>query len=204
MTCSTTGTKRYRTLFVSDLHLGTKACQAEAFLDFLRDTDADRIYLVGDIVDFWRIKRGAYWPQSHNDVLQKLLRKVRKGNEHRLHSRQSRRGHARLLRRALRRHRHRAQHHPCRRRRQALPRHAWRRVRRGGALRQMARSVRRLELRARAVGQHPFQRRPPLVRHALLVALGLSEAQGEAGGELYRRVRDGARRRKRAGTARKA
>jgi UDP-2,3-diacylglucosamine pyrophosphatase LpxH len=75
------GTKRYRTLFVSDLHLGTKACQAEAFLDFLRDTEADRIYLVGDIVDFWRIKRGAYWPQAHNDVLQKLLRRVRKGND---------------------------------------------------------------------------------------------------------------------------
>ncbi|HEY5732313.1 MAG TPA: metallophosphoesterase, partial [Methyloceanibacter sp.] len=75
------GTKRYRTLFVSDLHLGTKACQAEAFLDFLRCADADRIYLVGDIVDFWRIKRGAYWPQAHNDVLQKLLRRVRKGND---------------------------------------------------------------------------------------------------------------------------
>ena len=75
------GTKRYRTLFVSDLHLGTKACQAEAFLDFLRGADADRIYLVGDIVDFWRIKRGAYWPQAHNDVLQKLLRRVRKGND---------------------------------------------------------------------------------------------------------------------------
>ena len=66
--------KRYRALFVSDLHLGTKACQAEAFLDFLRSTEAERIYLVGDIVDFWRIKRGAYWPQAHNDVLQKLPR----------------------------------------------------------------------------------------------------------------------------------
>ena len=74
-------TKRYRTLFVSDLHLGMKACQAEAFLDFLRCSDAERIYLVGDIVDFWRIKRGAYWPQAHNDVLQKLLRRVRKGND---------------------------------------------------------------------------------------------------------------------------
>ena len=75
------GTKRYRALFVSDLHLGTKACQAEAFLDFLRLTEADRIYLVGDIVDFWRIKRGVYWPQAHNDVLQKLLRKARKGTD---------------------------------------------------------------------------------------------------------------------------
>lgn len=73
--------KRYRALFVSDLHLGTKACQAEAFLDFLRLHDADRIYLVGDIVDFWRIRRGLYWPQSHNDVFQKLLRKARKGTD---------------------------------------------------------------------------------------------------------------------------
>ena len=52
---------------------------AEALLDFLRHNDADTIYLVGDIVDFWRVRRGAHWPQSHNDVLQKLLRRVRKG-----------------------------------------------------------------------------------------------------------------------------
>jgi UDP-2,3-diacylglucosamine pyrophosphatase LpxH len=75
------GMKRYRAIFVSDLHLGTKACQAEAFIDFLRCHDASRIYLIGDIVDFWRIKRGIYWPQSHNDVLQKLLRKARKGTD---------------------------------------------------------------------------------------------------------------------------
>jgi UDP-2,3-diacylglucosamine pyrophosphatase LpxH len=75
------GIKRYRALFVSDLHLGTKACRAEAFLDFMRVTEADRIYLVGDIVDFWRIKRGVYWPQAHNDILQKLLRKARKGTD---------------------------------------------------------------------------------------------------------------------------
>lgn len=71
--------KRYRTLFISDLHLGTKACQAEAILDFLKYNEADTIYLVGDIVDFWRVRRGAHWPQLQNDVVQKLLRKVRKG-----------------------------------------------------------------------------------------------------------------------------
>ena len=69
----------YRTIFISDVHLGTRTSQADMLLDFLRDNDADTYYLVGDIVDFWRIKRGAVWPQSHNDVLQKLLRKVRKG-----------------------------------------------------------------------------------------------------------------------------
>ena len=73
--------QRYRALFISDIHLGTKACQAEAFLDFLKTHRASRIYLVGDIVDFWRIRRGVYWPQSHNDVFQKLLRQVRKGVE---------------------------------------------------------------------------------------------------------------------------
>jgi UDP-2,3-diacylglucosamine pyrophosphatase LpxH len=70
---------RYRTLFISDVHLGTKACQAEELLEFLKRYDADTYYLVGDIVDFWRIRRSPHWPQSHNDVVQKLLRKVRKG-----------------------------------------------------------------------------------------------------------------------------
>src|SRR5450755_587781 len=72
---------RYRTLFISDVHLGSKGCQAELFLDFLKHNDADTIYLVGDIVDGWRLKRGWYWPQAHNDVVQKLLRKVRKGTQ---------------------------------------------------------------------------------------------------------------------------
>jgi UDP-2,3-diacylglucosamine pyrophosphatase LpxH len=71
--------RSYRTLFISDVHLGTRSCQADRLLDFLKDTHADTIYLVGDIIDFWRVRRGAVWPQSHNDVLQKLLRKVRKG-----------------------------------------------------------------------------------------------------------------------------
>ncbi len=73
-------TKQFRSLFISDLHLGTKGCQAELLLDFLRTHDADLIYLVGDIVDAWRLRTGWYWPQSHNDVIQKLLRKVRKGS----------------------------------------------------------------------------------------------------------------------------
>lgn len=71
--------KTYRSLFISDVHLGTRACQADLLIDFFREHDAETIYLVGDIVDFWRIRRGAVWPQSHNDVLQKILRKVRKG-----------------------------------------------------------------------------------------------------------------------------
>lgn len=68
-----------RTVFLSDLHLGTSGCQAELLLDFLRLYEAETIYLVGDIVDGWRLRKGWYWPQAHNDVVQKLLRKVRKG-----------------------------------------------------------------------------------------------------------------------------
>ena len=69
----------YRTIWISDVHLGTKACQADLLLDFLRRTDCETLYLVGDIVDGWRLKKNWYWPQAHNDVVQKLLRKARKG-----------------------------------------------------------------------------------------------------------------------------
>jgi UDP-2,3-diacylglucosamine pyrophosphatase LpxH len=70
---------RVRTLFLSDFHLGTRGCQAGELLAFLRRYDADQIYLVGDIVDGWALRSSWYWPQAHNDVVQKLLRKVRKG-----------------------------------------------------------------------------------------------------------------------------
>jgi UDP-2,3-diacylglucosamine pyrophosphatase LpxH len=73
------GPRKFHALFLSDLHLGTKGCQAGRLLDFLRWHDADLIYLVGDIVDGWQLRSGWYWPQSHNDVVQKLLRKARKG-----------------------------------------------------------------------------------------------------------------------------
>src|SRR5271165_3019680 len=73
------GTHRYRTLFLSDLHLGTRGCQAYLILDMLRHVEADTIYLIGDIIDGWRLRAGWYWPQAHNDVVQKLLRKVRRG-----------------------------------------------------------------------------------------------------------------------------
>ena len=71
--------QHHRAIFISDVHLGSRASRAQDLLDFLRGHDADVIYLVGDIVDFWSLKRGTYWPQLHNDVVQKLLRKARKG-----------------------------------------------------------------------------------------------------------------------------
>ncbi|ALV28178.1 UDP-2,3-diacylglucosamine diphosphatase [Pannonibacter sp. Q-1] len=71
--------QHYRALFISDVHLGTRGCQADLLLDFLKYNDAETVYLVGDIVDGWRLKRSWYWPQAHNDVIQKILRKARKG-----------------------------------------------------------------------------------------------------------------------------
>src|SRR5882762_6307740 len=69
----------YRTIWISDIHLGTRGCKADFLLDFLRYNESETLYLVGDIVDGWRLKKSWYWAQSHNDVIQKLLRKVRKG-----------------------------------------------------------------------------------------------------------------------------
>jgi len=73
------GKYRVRTVWISDLHLGTPGCQAKALLDFLREVQCDTLYLVGDIIDGWQLRRTWYWPQAHNDVVQKLLRKARKG-----------------------------------------------------------------------------------------------------------------------------
>ncbi len=70
---------RYRSVFLSDIHLGSRGCQAELLLDFLKAMECENLYLVGDIVDGWRLKAGWYWPQPHNDVVQKLLRQARKG-----------------------------------------------------------------------------------------------------------------------------
>ena len=71
--------QRCRAVFISDVHLGTRGCQAELLLDFIRHLDCDSLYLVGDIVDGWKMKSGWFWPQSHNDVVQKILRLARKG-----------------------------------------------------------------------------------------------------------------------------
>jgi UDP-2,3-diacylglucosamine pyrophosphatase LpxH len=73
------GPKRYRAVWISDTHLGTRGCNAIALLDFLRETDFDMLYIVGDLIDIWSLRRAIYWPQQHNDVIQKILRKARKG-----------------------------------------------------------------------------------------------------------------------------
>jgi UDP-2,3-diacylglucosamine pyrophosphatase LpxH len=70
---------RVRTVFISDIHLGTPGCQAQALVEFLKAYPSEQLYLIGDIIDGWQLRRRWYWPQAHNDVIQKLLRRVRKG-----------------------------------------------------------------------------------------------------------------------------
>lgn len=72
---------QYRTVFLSDIHLGSQHSQAEALLDFMRDMECDTLFLVGDIIDGWALRRRWHWPQEHSDVVQKLLRRARKGTQ---------------------------------------------------------------------------------------------------------------------------
>ncbi|HFU74292.1 MAG TPA: UDP-2,3-diacylglucosamine diphosphatase [Helicobacteraceae bacterium] len=72
---------KYRSIFISDVHLGTRFSKAEALLDFFKETESENLFLVGDIIDGWAIKRKLIWPQSHSDVIQKVLRKARKGTK---------------------------------------------------------------------------------------------------------------------------
>lgn len=72
---------KVRSIFISDLHLGTRACQAERLLDFLKETSADHLYLVGDIIDFWAMGRSIAWSPAQNTVVQKILRRARHGEQ---------------------------------------------------------------------------------------------------------------------------
>lgn len=69
----------YRTLWISDLHIGSTQCQADVLLDFLKHNESECLYLVGDIIDFWALSKRMFWPSAHNTVIQKILRKARHG-----------------------------------------------------------------------------------------------------------------------------
>lgn len=69
----------FRSIFVSDIHLGSKFSQSESLLEFLKVTSSQNLFLVGDIIDGWAIKRKMNWSQFSSDVIQKILRKARKG-----------------------------------------------------------------------------------------------------------------------------
>lgn len=72
---------QYRSVWISDVHLGTRGSQASALLGFLRTFDCETLYVVGDLIDIWAMKRGVFWTQEHSDVIQKILRKGRKGTK---------------------------------------------------------------------------------------------------------------------------
>ena len=69
----------FRTIWISDVHLGTRGCNADLLIDFLDHTDSDTMYLVGDIIDGWRLKKKFYWPDAHNDVIWRILKRARRG-----------------------------------------------------------------------------------------------------------------------------
>jgi len=71
----------YRAIFISDVHLGFPGCSAAFLLDFLRSTTCDYLYLVGDIIDIWQMKKKIYWPQAHNDVVRTILGKAKHGTK---------------------------------------------------------------------------------------------------------------------------
>ncbi len=73
------GRRKYRTIWISDIHLGTRGCNAELLIDFLDHVDSDTMYLVGDIIDGWRLKKKFYWPDAHNDVLWRVLKRAKRG-----------------------------------------------------------------------------------------------------------------------------
>ncbi|MEJ0028507.1 MAG: UDP-2,3-diacylglucosamine diphosphatase [Rhizomicrobium sp.] len=72
-------TRHHRTVFISDVHLGTRGCKAEMLLDFLQKNSSETLYLIGDIVDGWQLKRRWFWPESHSEVVHEILRKVDEG-----------------------------------------------------------------------------------------------------------------------------
>ncbi len=71
--------RRFRTVWISDVHLGTRGCNAVLLVDFLRSIECETLYLVGDIVDGWRLRRGWYWPDAHNEVVRRILKMAHRG-----------------------------------------------------------------------------------------------------------------------------
>lgn len=73
------GRQQFRTIWISDIHLGTRGCNAEMLIDFLDHVDSETLYLVGDIIDGWRLKKKFFWPAAHNDVVWRLLKRAKRG-----------------------------------------------------------------------------------------------------------------------------
>lgn len=75
------GRRQYRTIWISDVHLGTRGCNAEMLIDFLDHVDSEKMYLVGDIIDGWALKKRFYWPAAHNDIVWRVLKRAKRGTD---------------------------------------------------------------------------------------------------------------------------
>ena len=72
---------KYRSIFISDVHLGSRACQADQLAIFLKNNTSETLYLVGDILDLWKLKSSRYWPQSHSNVIRRILTAAKRGTQ---------------------------------------------------------------------------------------------------------------------------
>ena len=75
------GKNRHRTIWISDVHLGTPGCKAEFLVDFLKRNECETLYLVGDIIDGWKLRNSFFWPQEHTNVIRKVLSKAKRGTK---------------------------------------------------------------------------------------------------------------------------
>lgn len=73
--------RKFRTIWISDVHLGTRGCAADLLIDFLDSTDSETMYLVGDIIDGWRLKKKFYWPATHNDIVWRVMKRAKRGTK---------------------------------------------------------------------------------------------------------------------------
>ena len=73
--------KHFKSIFISDIHLGTSGCSADELCDFLKNNESERLYLVGDIIDGWQLSKKMYWPQSHSNVIRRILTKAKRGTK---------------------------------------------------------------------------------------------------------------------------
>jgi hypothetical protein len=71
--------KKYKSIFISDIHLGSKGCKADLLCEFLKENSSENLFLVGDIIDGWRLKKKFYWLQSHTNVLRRILTAAKRG-----------------------------------------------------------------------------------------------------------------------------
>ena len=169
-------TRRHRTIFISDVHLGTRGCKADLLADFLVRNSCETLFLVGDIVDGWRLKRRWYWPDAHNRVIEALLRKIDAGTRVVYVPG----NHDEMLRNYCGRSiagvevMYEAVHETADGRQLA-----WRPVRRGHRLCQMARASRRRRLHAGSASERGLPHAAARIEPALLVAIRLAEREGQ-------------------------